>query len=324
MPIYHRLGELPRKRHTALRKPGGPDAGVYSEHLMGNLGFTGPSSLLYHLHPPTAVRAVEPMDDPRGPLAAETGDGAVRHRHLRTSALPAGGSPTLERVPLLFNGDVAVAAARPDVSDEHFYRNGAADEYVFVAEGAGVLESELGDLPFSAGRPADHPPRRAGPLASSPDAGPARMLVLESAGLSALATALPQRARPAAGGRAVFRAGHPPAGCAADPRRARRLRGAGAHTSGLQRMVLDHHPLRRRGLGRLLLPLGVQHPRLRADHRHDPPAAADPPAAPGRRLRGLQLLPAALRLPPRGGAGALQPQQRDDRRGALLRLEPSS
>ena len=52
MPIYHRLGEVPRKRHTIFRQPSGE---LYSEHLMGSLGFSGPASLLYHIHKPTSV-----------------------------------------------------------------------------------------------------------------------------------------------------------------------------------------------------------------------------------------------------------------------------
>jgi homogentisate 1,2-dioxygenase len=41
MPIYHMLGSVPRKRHTAFRRP---DGGLYSEQLMGHEGFTGTSS----------------------------------------------------------------------------------------------------------------------------------------------------------------------------------------------------------------------------------------------------------------------------------------
>ena len=44
MPFYWKLGEIPKKRHTAFRKEGG---GIYEEHLMGNLGFTGIQSLIY-------------------------------------------------------------------------------------------------------------------------------------------------------------------------------------------------------------------------------------------------------------------------------------
>ena len=50
MPIYHQLGQVPHKRHTCSASP---TARCYAEELIGNKGFTGPSSLLYHLHQPT-------------------------------------------------------------------------------------------------------------------------------------------------------------------------------------------------------------------------------------------------------------------------------
>jgi len=53
MPIYHQLGEVPRKRHVAFRKE---DGGIHYEELVGNEGFTGPSSLLYHLRTPKRYR----------------------------------------------------------------------------------------------------------------------------------------------------------------------------------------------------------------------------------------------------------------------------
>ena len=43
MPSYYRLGELPRKRHVAFRKP---DGSLYHEHLMGSRGFSGAASML--------------------------------------------------------------------------------------------------------------------------------------------------------------------------------------------------------------------------------------------------------------------------------------
>ena len=58
MPIYHQLGEVPRKRHVALRKK---DGAIHYEELVGNKGFTGPSSLLYHLRLPTAVKGVKTL-----------------------------------------------------------------------------------------------------------------------------------------------------------------------------------------------------------------------------------------------------------------------
>jgi homogentisate 1,2-dioxygenase len=62
MPIYHTLGQIPRKRHMAFRRP---DGGIYAEQLMGHEGFTGTSSLLYHVHPPTTVKQVKRLREIR-------------------------------------------------------------------------------------------------------------------------------------------------------------------------------------------------------------------------------------------------------------------
>ena len=145
MPIYHTLGRIPRKRHFAFRKP---DGGLYSEQLMGNEGFTGPASLLYHIHPPTTVLGVRRLCE----LVWQADpDRTLRHRHFRTAALAEGGSPTLDRIPLLFNSDIGLLFARPDKADAHFYRNAQADEVVYVGEGSGVLETQFGDLPYRKG-----------------------------------------------------------------------------------------------------------------------------------------------------------------------------
>lgn len=145
MPLYHTLGRLPPKRHTVFRSPSGA---LYPEELMGNQGFVGPAALLYHVHPPTTVTAVRRL----GELCWERDpDSALRHRHFRTAQVPEGGSPTLDRVPILFNADVALLFARPDRADEHWYRNAQGDEIVYVSQGSGVLESPFGDLPYREG-----------------------------------------------------------------------------------------------------------------------------------------------------------------------------
>jgi homogentisate 1,2-dioxygenase len=145
MPIYHTLGAIPKKRHTAFRKPGG---GLYAEELMGHEGFTGTSSLLYHVYPPTTVKAVRRIKE----LAYEPDcDRALRHRHFKTAQTKPGGSATLDRLPLMFNADIAMLYVEPDKEDEHFYRNAQADELIYVAKGHGVLESVYGELPFHEG-----------------------------------------------------------------------------------------------------------------------------------------------------------------------------
>ena len=97
MPIYHTMGSIPRKRHIAFRKP---DGGIYAEELMGHEGFTGTASLLYHVHPPTTVKSARRLRETK--YEADP-DQTLRHRHFRTSQVKKGGSPTLDRVPLLFN-----------------------------------------------------------------------------------------------------------------------------------------------------------------------------------------------------------------------------
>jgi homogentisate 1,2-dioxygenase len=145
MPIYHTLGEIPKKRHTAFRKPNG---GIYAEELMGHEGFTGTSALLYHVHPPTTVKSVRRVKETA--LVADP-DQTLRHRHFLTSRAKKGGSPTLDRIPLLFNQDISMSYVEPDEQDAHFYRNAQADELVYVAKGGGVLETVFGDLPFHEG-----------------------------------------------------------------------------------------------------------------------------------------------------------------------------
>ena len=145
MPVYHRLGEVPPKRHSIFRRP---DGGLYAEELMGNKGFVGPSSLLYHIHRPTQVLRVQEFE----PLPWEREPARVlRHRHFRTKSLASGASPVTDRMPVLFNRDVALSVASPRINDIFFYRNAQGDEVVYVSEGEGVLETVMGDLPFRAG-----------------------------------------------------------------------------------------------------------------------------------------------------------------------------
>ena len=111
-------------------------------------GFTGTASLLYHVYPPTTVKSARRLRETR--YEADP-DQTLRHRHFRTSQVKRGGSPTLDRVPLLFNNEVAMLYVEPDENDAHFYRNAQSDELVYVSKGTGTLESVFGDLPFHEG-----------------------------------------------------------------------------------------------------------------------------------------------------------------------------
>jgi homogentisate 1,2-dioxygenase len=146
MPFYHRLGELPPKRHTVFPRAAG---GIHYEHLLGNLGFTGLQSLLYTLRRPTAVKRIEDLGANRWEIDP---DPTLRMRHLRTHRLPAAGpDPVFDRLPLVFNHDVAMSLARPRGTSEAFFRNAQGDEIVFVTQGEAVLESQMGELDVHAG-----------------------------------------------------------------------------------------------------------------------------------------------------------------------------
>src|SRR4029453_8920521 len=102
MPIYHALGKLPSKRHIVFANDTG---GLFYEELIGNKGFVGPSSLLYHVQHPTQVRDVRLLKTLPGD---EDDEQAFRHRHFKTAQLPSTPSITADRIPLLFNADVAL------------------------------------------------------------------------------------------------------------------------------------------------------------------------------------------------------------------------
>jgi homogentisate 1,2-dioxygenase len=151
MPPYLRLGTVPPKRHTALRREAGfRGEGLHYEEVVTTAGFGRAYSILYHLRPPTRVRKVEPA----GTVAVERAEEpTLRHYHLKTGALPGGGDPISGRVPLLVNDDVLIARCRPDRPQEELYRNASADEVLFVHRGRGTLHTMFGPLPF---RPFDY------------------------------------------------------------------------------------------------------------------------------------------------------------------------
>jgi len=145
MPCYRVAGEIPRKRHVRFHRP---DGGLYAEELMGEEGFVSDSSLLYHVHPPTAIVKSEGLDD-----AADAGvspNHPLLPRHFRTQELPAGGDLVLGRQPLLANDDVRISFAAADAACE-LYRNSIGDEAIYLRDGFARLESVYGSLDVGTG-----------------------------------------------------------------------------------------------------------------------------------------------------------------------------
>lgn len=146
MPIYHKLGKIPSKRHTQFEKP---DGGLYYEQLFGTIGFDGMSSLMYHVHRPTMVKEVLSETDVSPKIAVEKG---IKARLLKGFEIPAKDDYLESRTRLLVNSDVHISLAAPRHSlTSYFYKNVDADELLFIHRGSGKLHTQLGNILFEYG-----------------------------------------------------------------------------------------------------------------------------------------------------------------------------
>jgi homogentisate 1,2-dioxygenase len=146
MPHYHKLGQIPHKRHTQFRKP---DGGLYSEQLFSTEGFSNDYSLLYHVHPPTQIIKTEKPVNVAPEIAEER---MLSHRSFEGFHVQPRKDYLESRTPVLVNSDVHIVLAAPQRSMEgYFFKNADADEMIFVHEGSGVLKTIYGELTFGYG-----------------------------------------------------------------------------------------------------------------------------------------------------------------------------
>lgn len=146
MPYYHKMGEIPHKRHTQFRKP---DGGLYSEQLFSTEGFSNDYSILYHINPPTQIIKTEPSISV-APLIAE--EKMLKHRSFQGFKIAPEDDYLESREAVLVNNDCHISLAAPRHSTtKYFYKNTDADELIFVHEGTGTLKTMYGELPFGYG-----------------------------------------------------------------------------------------------------------------------------------------------------------------------------
>ena len=146
MPLYHKLGKIPPKRHTVFKKT---DGSLHYEQLFGTIGFEGMSSLLYHLYRPTMVKEIGATKDV-APKAAVRYN--IKSRLLKGFEIRPEDDFLESRKIVLFNSDVNVALAAPrKAMAEYFYKNADADELLFIHKGTGTLKTFLGEIPFEYG-----------------------------------------------------------------------------------------------------------------------------------------------------------------------------
>ncbi|MCM4152770.1 homogentisate 1,2-dioxygenase [Arenibacter sp. N53] len=146
MPLYHKLGKIPPKRHTIFKKK---DGSLHYEQLFGTIGFDGMSSLMYHLQRPTMVKEVVKSFDV-SPKAMVSHN--IKSRLLKGFEVKPVNDYLESRTVMLFNSDVHVSLAAPKRSmTDYFYKNADADELLFIHKGNGVLKTMLGEIKFEYG-----------------------------------------------------------------------------------------------------------------------------------------------------------------------------
>ncbi len=146
MPFYHKLGNIPHKRHTVFRQPNG---NLYHEQLFGTIGFDGMSSLLYHIQPPTVVKEILGETNIAPEIAL---DRNMTMRSLKGFEVTPKDDFIASRTPVLVNSDCYIELASPKKSmTDYFYKNADADEVIFIHRGSGQLKTQLGVIDFSYG-----------------------------------------------------------------------------------------------------------------------------------------------------------------------------
>ncbi|MGH9107603.1 MAG: homogentisate 1,2-dioxygenase, partial [Acidimicrobiales bacterium] len=172
---YVSVGEVPRTRHTLHYGPGGARL---AEELMGEEGFSGASSLLYHRHSPSALSAVgavemaRPEMHPNDPLSPW---------HLRTGKLEGGADAVTGRVDLLASETLTISYVVASAASGLF-RDSRGDELYFVQSGKAVVETVFGVLVAAPGDYVVVPASTTHRLVPDSSAGPLRALVLEAKG----------------------------------------------------------------------------------------------------------------------------------------------
>ena len=139
MAYYYKLGKIPPKRHTQFRQA---DNSLYQEELVSSKGFSGIYSNLYHIYPPTRIKKV--LDSV--PYQSKVVDYTLKQTHLKTSEAKTTGGDYLEaRQTLMKNQDVSISICNPTVKKmDYFYKNGEADEVIYIHDGKGFLYSQFG------------------------------------------------------------------------------------------------------------------------------------------------------------------------------------
>jgi homogentisate 1,2-dioxygenase len=142
MPHYTKLGLMPKKRHVQFRRP---DGCLYSEEVFGTEGFSGPTTTMYHIHPPTQVYGWKPLYSTKVEYVEQD---VMRMRHVKSAPLKPEGDFVTGRKVLFGNADCEMAVCNPAEQMGYHFKNGQGDECLFIHFGSGVCHTMMGTLKF--------------------------------------------------------------------------------------------------------------------------------------------------------------------------------
>ena len=146
MPIYHKLGNIPPKRHTQFRKPNGD---LYYEQLFGTVGFDGMSTNSYHEQRPTQVKEIRTQYSVAPKIAKSNN---IQSYKLQGFDVAPQDDYLESRTIVLTNSDLHIVLAAPRKSTvDYFYKNTDSDEMLFIHKGSGKLRTMYGNLDFKYG-----------------------------------------------------------------------------------------------------------------------------------------------------------------------------
>jgi homogentisate 1,2-dioxygenase len=146
MPIYRQIGKIPHKRHVVFRQPNGE---LYHEELFGTEGFSGISSLVYHLYPPTMVKSHGKPYSVRPEVAIEDN---LQARSFVGFEVEPESDYIQSRKALFINDDLHIGLASPiSGTEDYFFKNADADEMLFIHRGSGTVKTMYGQIDFEYG-----------------------------------------------------------------------------------------------------------------------------------------------------------------------------
>ena len=146
MPRYHKLGDIPKKRHTIFKDKNG---NFLYEELFGTIGFDGMSTLMYHTQRPTQVKEILKTYSVSPKAAVQNN---MRSMMLNGFSVKPVSDFLESRKSILFNDTCQINLAAPTSSlSDYFYKNTDSDEVLFIHKGSGKLKTFLGNIDFNYG-----------------------------------------------------------------------------------------------------------------------------------------------------------------------------